>query len=55
MSQSRLMMEEDKHLKCIHFDFVKSHARKGGLGILGEVAGVTLVADTLYLYSSLVS
>lgn len=49
------MMEEDKCLKCTHFNFVKSHARKGGLGILGEVAGVTLVADTLYLYRALVS
>lgn len=49
------MMEEDKCLKCKNFDFVKSHARKGGLGILGEVAGVTPDVDTLYLYRSLVS
>lgn len=38
-------------VKCTHFDFVKSHGHKGGLGILGEVAGVTLVADSAhYIY-----
>lgn len=42
---------KDKCLKCTHFIFVKSHGRKGGLGILGEVAGVTLVADSAdYIY-----